>query len=461
MNWRQVRLWHLVMGLTAAGLVLVAYMAAPLLVTFDGHFYLVGSVVLFTPDAPDQYWWLRLPGYSVFLRGVRDAFGASDVALTLTQAIAIVVGSSLVAYVGIKQTAPRRQSQTIFIVVGSLIMGCGNAGVLMYASAVLQQALFLLEIGLVAFLAWGFRVNRSPWWLLAAAAALCSFGQIQKEFAYVALVAFLGVYVMGRRGDLMIQWRLREGALRRIARAVAIGLGGVLLINLSLLPWGHYRDQQIAQRSVSAPVLQEGFPPIIEQIATAAAFQEPHPWGFGSQFLALAGFEGDTIFVSKPVERYVYIARRFSQPGYPCGAVEDLPTGLESQFATSRAALTATCRPWSSGSLTRRYVDISLWVYPWILTSGVLLALIRLFVVRRRYIEIPLLVVIGSYGAIGFGADRYSVPAFPLAACVIIITFVDVGVFFRRAVRHRGNRGEQVWPAPASHLSEESERAPI
>ena len=459
MNWQQVRLWHVVMGLTAAGLVLVACMAAPLLVTFDGHFYLVGSAVLFTPDAPDQYWWLRLPGYSVFLRGVRDAFGTSDVALTLMQAIAIVVGSSLIAIVGLKQTAPRRQSQTILIVVGSLILGCGNAGVLMYASAVLQQALFLLEIGLVTFFAWGFRVNRSPWWLVATGAVLCSFCQVQKEFAYVALVGFLGVYVVGRRGDLMIRWRLSQGSLQRIVRAVAIGLGGVLLINLSLLPWGHYRDHEIARRTALAPALQQGFPPIFDQLATAASFQEPHPWGFGSQFLALTGLEGDTIFASKPVERYVYIARRFSQPGYPCGAVEDLPKGLESQYAISRAALSATCRPWASSRFIRGYVDISLWLYPWVLALGVVLALIRLFVARRRYIEIPLLVAIGSYVAIGFGADRYSVPVFPLAACVILITLVDVGVFFRRAVRHRVSRVNFAQPAAASQLSEKRGRA--
>ncbi len=431
---RRLRPWHVAMAVTGLGLVLTAYMAAPLLVTFDGHFYLVGSEVLFTPEAPDQYWWLRLPGYSIFLYLVREVFGPSDVALTLAQATAMVAGSCLIAYVGMRQFAPRRQGQAVLIVTGTLLLGCGSAGVLMYASAVLQQALFLLSISLVVFVSWRFRTNRSIWWLVGLAVILCLLAQVQKEFAYVALCAFVGIEVAGRRGDLVTERRLSGGAPRRLVNAAAIGVVGVLLINLSLLPWGHYRDRETARRSAAAPVLQQGFPSIADQVAAAASLREPHPWGFASQLIALAGFQGGTIFATKPIERNVYIAKRFSDPGYPCGAVEDLPLGLERQFAISSTAIRPSCRPWATSGLVRSYVTSTLWLYPWVLLIGVVLAAARLFLSRRRHVEIALLVVIASYVVTGFGADRYSVPVVPMAACVIILTLIDCIIFLGRVV---------------------------
>ena len=66
-------------------LVFIASTAVPFLITFDGYFYLSGSVALFTPDAADAFWWLREPGYSMFLRAIRAALGPSDRVVTLIQ----------------------------------------------------------------------------------------------------------------------------------------------------------------------------------------------------------------------------------------------------------------------------------------------------------------------------------------------------------------------------------------
>jgi hypothetical protein len=81
---------------------LFAIAAYPLKVTVDGYTYLSSARSIFTNLGPTHYYWLREPGYPVFLRAIEVLIGSSDIAVTLGQSFLLAGSLTLSAYVAFR-----------------------------------------------------------------------------------------------------------------------------------------------------------------------------------------------------------------------------------------------------------------------------------------------------------------------------------------------------------------------
>ena len=174
-------------------LIFIASTAVPFLITFDGYFYLSGSVALFTPDAADAFWWLREPGYSMFLRAIRAAFGPSDRLVTLIQSILMLTGGVLAIFATWRSRRPAGSPHP-WVVAVALVLGVGNAAVLLYSSAIMQQALFVFLLGAMVFVAVG---EPSVPRLMSALGLLGAAALLQEEYARLLTVPLaLGLFLV-------------------------------------------------------------------------------------------------------------------------------------------------------------------------------------------------------------------------------------------------------------------------
>ncbi len=406
----------------SAFLVVVALTAVPFLVTFDGHFYLSGSRVLFTDNAPDLFWWLRQPGYSVFLRSLASALGPSDLWFTSAQAVCVVAGSALASVV-VWRSATGGERVPPLVITGCLLLGAGNAGVLLYSSAALQQSLFVLSLGLALTVAYGLQ-SRPTWRVLVAAVLLvAAVAVVQKEFAQlVGAVLALGVFLSGSRWwPLHRRWGPRL-VVRLAAGAIAFALLQ-LTVSAALLPWDHYRDGAIADRSASAPALPTVLPSVLDDIDAANDTVEPHENGLVSQVGGFIGLRGSTQFVGEPVERRIYVENR-TNTAWSCGAIEGMPPEFQPVYVTSMSGIDPSCRSVAAMEVWAPWVHASVDAYPYLLLLGIVVSVGQLL---RWRMVLPVGAVLGlttAYSMLGFGADRYSVPVFPTATSILLVTVV-------------------------------------
>jgi hypothetical protein len=436
--------WWTVVGVSAI-LLVIALTAVPFLVTFDGHFYVSGSRVLFTDQAPDLFWWLRQPGYSIFLRAIESVLGPSDLWFTAAQAICVLVGAGLASAVvwrsangGARPPAP--------VVAGCLLLGAGNAGVLLYSSAALQQSLFVLSLGLALTVA--YRLESDPSWLVLVAAVLlvAVVAVVQREFAQLmGAVLALGAVLSGSRW-----WPLhRRWGPRVVVRLITGGVVFVLLqlaVSTVLLPWNDYRDNEVALRSAGAPVLPTELPSMLDNIEAATDSVEPHEHGLVSQVGGFIGLRGSTQFVGEPVEREVYIENRTNKAFY-CGAIEGMPPEFDPVYHSSMSGIDPTCRSMAAMEVWAPWVHASVAVYPYVLLLGILAAAGQLL---RWRMVLPAGAVLGltlAYSLFGFGADRYSVPLFPTATSILLVSAV---VAARSWVARRRGPGSVADPLTAA-----------
>ena len=410
-------------GVAVALIVLTAVVAVPFLVTFDGYYYLSGSEVLFTKDAPDNFWWLREPGYSVLLRGIRGIFGTSDIWITLTQTFMIVIGG-IASAVAVWMSRRAKSPVPATFLASALLLGVGNAAVLLYSSAALQQACLVISLGAIVYLAT--RLSASPGWgtWVCTAVTVILTAQLQEEFARLMAIP-LGVaawLAVGRSSDSSRRTPPQQ-LLRRGAAVLGAFLACQLVVSLVLMPWDAYRSEQLQLRSDSAPVKFDDFPPLLDQVRAALAPVEPHPYSALSHLLAFVGVTGSTQFVSRHYERQIYIENRVN-PALACGALEGMPAGFERVAGFADEALDTACRSQRAISFSVGYVHVSGILYPVLLIAGLLCAVVN--VVRRR-ILVPSVTVVALtmiYSVMGFGADRYSVPLFPVAVAILLETII-------------------------------------
>lgn len=418
---RAIDSWWAVLAV-ALVLIIVALTAVPFLVTFDGHFYLSGSRVLFTDNAPDLFWWLRQPGYSIFLRSVTSVLGPSDLWITVAQAVCVVGGSALASVV-VWRSATGGDRVPPPVVAACLLLGAGNAGVLLYSSAALQQSLFVLSLGLALTVAYRLQV-RPSWQVLAATLLLvAAVAVVQKEFAQlIGAVLALGAFL-----STSPRWPLHRRFGPGLVVRLATGAIAFVLLQLTvaavLVPWAHYRDSSIAARSATAPLLPTELPSLLDDIDAANDSVEPHEHGLISQVGGFIGLRGSTQFVGEPVERKVYIENRTEKFFY-CGFIEGMPPEFQPVYDASMSGIDPTCRSQAAMEFWAPWVHGSVAVYPYLLLLGILAAAGQLL---RWRLVLPAGAVLGltvAYSMLGFGADRYSVPLFPTATSIALVTVV-------------------------------------
>jgi hypothetical protein len=421
------------------GLLLLSVTAIPFLVTFDGHNYLAGSQVLFTEKAADGFWWLREPGYSMMLKGVRGIFGPSEVFLTLIQTGMTILGG-VWAMKAIWLVHRGTEKVPSGLMAAAVVLGVGNASVLYYSSSALQQPFFVFTTGWMTYLA--AQIYRKPrtHTILLAIFSLVIVAQVQEEFARLMVIplalAFFTVNMLSEKSS--IRSRISSFA-KPIFKAGAVFLGLNIVVMISLIPWMQYRDAQISRQTTSAEFKDNAFAPLSTQIKTMLSTDEPHPYSALSHLVAFVGFSGSSQMISKHYERKVYVQYR-QTPNFRCGAIEGMPESFARIQSISAGVLEPACRSKRVIEFVKPYTRLSTFAYPFVLSAGFLLAGIN---ICRKRLLMPSLTIFGltsAYCLLGFGADRYSVPLMPLAAGLVVVAGHSFAIRLRATYHLRHSR---------------------
>ena len=402
-------------------LFILSVTAIPFLVTFDGHNYLAGSQVLFTDRAADNFWWLREPGYSMFIKVIRGIFGPSEIFLTLIQTGMTVFGG-IFAMKGIWLAHHSSTKIPPGLMAASLVLGVGNASVLYYSSSALQQPFFVLTTGWVIYLSAQIYVKPKTTWLLVTVISLIVVALVQEEFARLMTIPVLLAFLTRRTQPESSRIEIKFWpSAKLLAKTATIFVALNVIVTLALIPWAQYRDTQLARQTIAAEFKDNSFAPLSTQIKGALNTKEPHPHSVLSHLGAFIGFSGSSQFLSKHYERKIYIQYR-QNTVFRCGAIEGMPESFSRVESISNAVLQPACRSKRAIDLIKPYTRVSTLAYPFILSAGLLLSLINIW--RRKMLvpSLSLLALTGAYCLLGFGADRYSVPLIPICAAIIVIT---------------------------------------
>jgi hypothetical protein len=401
---------------------LFAIAAYPLKVTVDGFTYLSSAKSIFTELSPTHYYWLREPGYPVFLRAVEILFGTSDVSVTIGQAFLLAGSLTLSAYV-----AFRSHEKLIPVWLPILLpVVFFSPQFFGYSSMIVKQPLIGFVIAVAAWIVMSsLSVQRARsvvillivGLVMAALAPLIAF-----NLSYFWLwPAFLSSAIIASRKVKLLKL---SGNLNRSKKHVIIFAGAFVLLytaasfvlsSTSENVWEKYKGE----RSGASTLLVEWNYPtssvfrerLTNPIGAAKALVDTTP-----QLLMLTPNDNPGGVMENDFLTWIQV-----QEIWRCGAYDDY---VNEPYTSLGSYVQATCRSEQAVGLVRDLHSEGKKLFQ--LSSIALLVSPVLFILRRRwrsllFVSVPLWFVFnyGFHG--GFVVDRYGHPVAMLSYVTLLL----------------------------------------
>lgn len=390
--------------------------AYPAKITVDGYFYLSSGKALFTDNFSTHYLWIREPGYPVFLRGLQEMFGSSDVVLSFFQAWLLLSPISLLLFLLISN----RGKIFSFLVPFVLLIAVATPQYMGYSGMVLKQPMLVANLVLCSVVVAysyrrptrrGFAAVASLIGLLTALSVAISLTQRYMWFAtsIVCAVAWFRAGVRRPFRKIKIA-QLQKGALACIILGSVCFLAG----SVSLAWWDGVRSRNAPEEMQNSQVTVD------ETGRLALWLSDP-----GASFKeALDDFQA--LLMIGPTENSGGVKENelFSSiqahPAWRCGAADEFT--LEPYTAYGRSAISFSCRSEQLHGLANKIHGLGSLAYKMIMISGLfsfgLLALRRKL--YRLLVLAPGMCFVIIYSASGsFVVDRYGLPFFPFALAAV------------------------------------------
>lgn len=406
--------------------VLVVTTSVPSIITPDGYAYLMGARYMGQPEMADYFPWYREPLYSTILRGVGLGVGRADVWLLAVQALALGVGSTLVAHAFLR--GARR-----WLIVGVACFIAVNPVMLGYAGAVLQQVWFYLALATYAWVAaWAWRARLSRAWLpIAVCIPLIAFwAQLGQQMIYPgAPLGAMAGFALGSklflRGAEKAAPRNRGSLVARFGAVVALGvlLGGIFTLwgSVALKPYEHVKAEKIAQRGPNALYLTSLN---LSVSGVADTFVLTDPAAFLGRVprvtRSILSLGPATWREGAPQEDDSIIGHAFSSDALRCGV--GVPPGAGVDVRLGGAWLQQTCRSELGFAIIGPLQPLGRGL---VAASSMLLLVSPVVLLLLRRWDLLLLLMfpftfLALYVATFAGLDRYGMPLYPFgiaAAC--------------------------------------------
>jgi hypothetical protein len=453
----RVRPWWLWFGVFG----IIAALAVPITISFDGLLYVQGSQAIFTDEAFDGFQWTRGPLYPLIIRAVRFAGGTGSIWIVAAQATAAAIAAWVVA------RAVIGRGWALWFGMGLILL---NPLTLGYAGSVLQQTWVTVVLALNAGLIWVAIDGRASSRQLTAGVVGVTVGStfLISQLAYVcaftgAFVAWAHVRRSGRvvADDGPLSPRERAvGLVRPLAISVLVLASVLGLSRAVLVPWHSYERsvlQGAESNSIGIPThipepspiemvrsIPERLPVIVETASIILDIPLP---GASSTW----GGDENEFFGFQPF----FPPRR-------CGVVQynDM---VEAASNATEALVTATCVSKGFQMAINEVVPVGRVLHR--LASFVFVASLLVLPWSRRGREVliivsPFYAYWMMYSIYGASLDRYGFPLYAGSAALLaflILTLVE-------SLRRRGGRARARQAAAGTSESttpEEKQREPL
>jgi hypothetical protein len=392
-------------------------------ITVDGYFYLSSSRALFSNQMETHYFWIRDPGYPLFLRIIQATFGNADVWIICVQAFLLIIPISLLCRIAFAGQSRMNAIVTplllLFAILTPQYMG--------YSAIILKQPLIVFLIGFMPILPWlALRLRRLRHFpIFSVCLFVINFLAISLTITTTYVVFFLTpllIFALVWRPDLCFT---RQASRELLIRAVIALVATALPISLSSAIfnswWNGVRDAHSTDSSTELVVggnqlgrwFDSPFDSIEDSVHDARAL------------LML----GPTDNANGVQENQLYTSIQ-AHPTWRCGAADSFESEPYTTFG--RQAVSFTCRSQVMHSLTSIFHRSGSIAYQTMNGIGVI-AVVAL-IIRRRFrllmLVSPVLLFAGlySFGNV-FVVDRYGLPVFPFS--LVLTSFVVISAFRR------------------------------
>ena len=409
-------------------------LGVPLTVAFDSYLYVQSSRHVFGSGAIDGYHWIREPLYPIIIKVVRAAAGNADVWLIWTQLGALVLATYLASRAVLGR--PDRW------VLATSIVAAMNPMALGYAGAVLQTTWIMLSlVGNCALIATAWRdpAPKVGRYLLALVGLTVLSSYLSFQLGYLSLATgfALGIRLL-RASPSTLPMTLRDRLgrsglfLASIGVGAAIGLGSVVVGQVSLQPWVAYKNAVTAGAATDEMGLSNtaGLSPT-EKLTTLVSDPVATAKGMTLRPLELLGLK-TPLYEENPVFGFGPFT-----PDQRCGKLfwaETMPGPVEE----TRQLLQPTCKSRVVHAVLGAFARPGAWLYR--ASTIALLAAIPVLLITRRWevllIGPPALLLL-LYAAIDASNDRYGFPIYPVGVAMLAAALRWTTQRFRASNRPR------------------------
>lgn len=210
----------------------------PLKVTVDGYFYLSNAKLFFTKDFAQSYYWVRDPGYSIFLRLIHGLFGNSDRIVIGIQGSLMIFSFYLLMKVLLSDLKNKRMKLLLYVLLLTCFINPLN---IFYSGMILQQSLFTAFINLLVYF---YVKNKS---------SIMSRGNIIVLIIFIISASLTSiVLVLYTFATLFLFLLIRYLGNRKEFKLFGILFTYFSLLMISLLivfSWGQYKNASISNSS--------------------------------------------------------------------------------------------------------------------------------------------------------------------------------------------------------------------
>jgi hypothetical protein len=413
---------------------IVAATSVPSVITPDGYAYLLGADVIGSSGMPDFFPWYREPLYPVMLLAMTGLAGSTDLGLVIAQAGALGIGATLIVSAFLPGT--RRW----IVVLLATLLACSpiNIG---YAGTVLQQAWFLLALGMYTWLiSWTWRTKPSRSWVafVLALPLMSLWVHLGQQMVYIGAPLGLGITAgflhryLSPGGDPeglpRVFTRVKAPAARAAAGLVLAALVATLFTawgSASLKPWERFKTEQIAKRTGEAIYLTDlglSVNVVRDQILKDPATFFSRLPADARGILSLGPSTWPPLQGAQ--ENHVIIGHAFTEEQFRCGV--GLPPGASPDVQLASDVLAQRCRTevghrWLGRAMPVGHLLTSLSGFLFLAAPVVLMML-------RHWRALTLMLVpytfFALYLALNAGIDRYGMPLYPFGLAAGAAVFV-------------------------------------
>lgn len=400
-------------------------------ITVDGYFYLSSSRALFSDQMTTHYFWIRDPGYPIFLRMIQSMLGNADNWIIFAQAFLLLIPISVLCR--ILFAGQTRVSNIVTPLL--LLISTATPQYMGYSAIILKQPLIVLTIGSMPILPWvALRLRRLRHFPIFS---VCLFAINLLAISLTITTAYV-VYFLTPLLLVALSWypelRLNRQSLRElfirvviafIATATPIMASSVIFNSW----WNGVRDGHSTDESAELVVggnqlgrwLESPLDSLGDSVHDARALLMLGPTDNAN------GIQENELYTSIQ-----------AHPAWRCGAADAFESEPYTTFG--RQAVTFTCRSQLMHALTTKLHSVGSLVYR--ISNGIGVIAVGLMIFRRKIRLLTLISPVLIFAALYtlgnvFVVDRYGLPVFPFALVLCSLSVIS-------AVRRLPHRTHQL-----------------
>lgn len=223
----------------------------PVLITNDGTTYLSSAIALFSDNMSSEYYWIREPGYPLFLKFILLFESYSGVVLIILQSCFLYFSFFISNLISKEIFNFKENSRISYIFIFTLFI---SGYFISYGSIVLQQSILSFLLTLILYQILYFNKKLSKRQILAGIILYILISIITVNFLYIYLYIQFFVSLLVGYGIVKYSSKLELSLLKKFNYTLFISITLIFIQYAASLPWDSIKNNSLQSSFVFTPV---------------------------------------------------------------------------------------------------------------------------------------------------------------------------------------------------------------